>query len=285
MEWTEWEAADNTDWGESGKNPQANSNTPLTLLHRSPLLPILYTKHERYRRSPRTSLNTLTQSWPSSQKHTSSRGGVQLRVFYKSGRCCHTVGDVGLVRVVDQAGVTGGRHEGRRGAAEDAWLAGNRHGGQRGRQARGQDDGGTCRGWGRGPHRKLERLGHKALSICPHTHKVSLNKGQSTKMKWDYLDGWIKKKTNKQKRSHTQKSHPKWWTPETKLGTQKKKNKGQTQNAAGLSPPPLPPEEHNLWQKEHQSCQKTNMPGDSNSMTSVHPATPLPLQTTDYTEG
>ena len=30
----------------------------------------------------------------------------------------------------------------------------------------------------------------------------------STKTECDYLYGWIKK------RSHTQKSHPKWWTPE-----------------------------------------------------------------------
>ena len=30
----------------------------------------------------------------------------------------------------------------------------------------------------------------------------------STKTECDYLNGWIKK------RSHTQKSHPKWWTPE-----------------------------------------------------------------------
>ena len=38
-----------------------------------------------------------------------------------------------------------------------------------------------------------------------------LNKSQqvlSTKTECDYLSGWIKKQ------SHTQKSHPKWWTPE-----------------------------------------------------------------------
>ena len=34
----------------------------------------------------------------------------------------------------------------------------------------------------------------------------------STKMECDYLNGWIKKW------SHTQKSHPKWWTPEILLG-------------------------------------------------------------------
>ena len=39
----------------------------------------------------------------------------------------------------------------------------------------------------------------------------------STKMECDYLNGWIKKQP------HTQKSHPKWWTSETHLGTQKKK--------------------------------------------------------------
>ena len=37
------------------------------------------------------------------------------------------------------------------------------------------------------------------------------------KTEWDYLSGWIEKK-----RSHTQRSHPKWWTPEIQLGTQKK---------------------------------------------------------------
>ena len=39
------------------------------------------------------------------------------------------------------------------------------------------------------------------------------------KTEYDYLSGWI------QKQSHMQKCHPEWWTPETKLGMQKKKNK------------------------------------------------------------
>ena len=43
----------------------------------------------------------------------------------------------------------------------------------------------------------------------------------SMKMECDYLYAWIKKK----KRSHTQKSHQIWWTPEIQQGTQKKKKK------------------------------------------------------------
>ena len=39
----------------------------------------------------------------------------------------------------------------------------------------------------------------------------------SMKTECDYLYGWIKI------RSHTQKSHPRWWTLEIQLGTQKKK--------------------------------------------------------------
>ena len=45
-----------------------------------------------------------------------------------------------------------------------------------------------------------------------HTHHAP-----STKSECDYLYSWI------EKRSHTQKSHPKWWTPEMQLGTQKKR--------------------------------------------------------------
>ena len=41
----------------------------------------------------------------------------------------------------------------------------------------------------------------------------------STKTECDYLYGWIRKWWQ------TQKCHPKWWTPEIKLGRQKKKKK------------------------------------------------------------
>ena len=43
----------------------------------------------------------------------------------------------------------------------------------------------------------------------------------SIKTECDYLYGWIKKILKKW--LHTLKSHQKWWTPEIKLGTQKKK--------------------------------------------------------------
>ena len=45
-----------------------------------------------------------------------------------------------------------------------------------------------------------------------------LSDAQSTKTECDYLNGW-----NKKTWSHTQKTHPKQWTPEIQLGMQQKK--------------------------------------------------------------
>ena len=60
------------------------------------------------------------------------------------------------------------------------------------------------------------------LSLAVRTSTYATTPEISTKTECDYLNGWIKK------RSHTQKSHPKWWTPEIQLGNGKKNNNKKT---------------------------------------------------------
>ena len=78
---------------------------------------------------------------------------------------------------------------------------------------------------------------------------------KSTKMECDYLYGWIKKRS--------QKSHPKWWTPEIKREKQKKKKMDPSLTPHPLlsppspsshtPPPPSPPSQNNNWGKEKVS--------------------------------
>ena len=84
---------------------------------------------------------------------------------------------------------------------------------------------------------------HRGL-VCAHMHSIAQTKriltfmsqtsecrqqkhtqhAPSMKTECDYLYGWLKKW------SHMQKSHQRWWTPEIKLVTQKKKKNFHAQN-------------------------------------------------------
>ena len=62
------------------------------------------------------------------------------------------------------------------------------------------------------------------------------------KTECDYLNSWIKKQTNKQKRSHTQTSHPKMVNPRQKAGYCRKRRR---RNSRVHSPPSSPsPRKH-----------------------------------------